>query len=60
MKVNNDGHFVNDLSGTRGVYQAGIRAIFTENLSGQLSSGYGNGANIESPWSTSAGISWTF
>lgn len=60
VKVNNDGHFVNDQSGTRGVYRAGIRAKFTENLSGQLSASYGNGAGVESPWSASAGISWSF
>ena len=28
VKVNNDGNFVNDLSGRRGIYQAGIKASF--------------------------------
>ncbi|WP_448885080.1 autotransporter outer membrane beta-barrel domain-containing protein [Citrobacter telavivensis] len=60
VNVNDDGHFVNDLSGTRGVYQAGIRAKFTEDLSGHLSASYGNGANVESPWRAAAGISWSF
>lgn len=60
VKVNNDGHFVNDQSGMRGVYQAGIRAKFTDNLSGHISAGYGNGADIESPWRVAAGMSWKF
>ena len=29
VKVNNDGNFVNDLSGRRGIYQAGIKASFS-------------------------------
>ncbi|EMB4689414.1 autotransporter outer membrane beta-barrel domain-containing protein [Citrobacter farmeri] len=45
---------------TRGVYQTGIRAKFTEDLSGHLSASYANGANIESPWRAAAGISWSF
>ncbi|WP_250385660.1 autotransporter outer membrane beta-barrel domain-containing protein, partial [Escherichia coli] len=34
VKVNNDGNFVNDLSGRRGIYQAGIKASFSSTLSG--------------------------
>ncbi|HEM6741401.1 TPA: autotransporter outer membrane beta-barrel domain-containing protein [Citrobacter farmeri] len=60
IKVNDDGRFVNDLSGTRGVYQTGIRAKFTDDLSGHLSASYANGANIESPWRAAAGITWSF
>lgn len=60
VNVNNDGHFVNDLSGTRGVYQAGLRAKFTEDVSGFMSASYSQGANVESPWRAAAGISWSF
>lgn len=60
VKVNNDGKFVNDQSGTRGVYQAGLRAKFTNVLSGQLSASYGNGAGVEEPWHAAAGVSWSF
>ncbi len=44
VKVNDDGKFNNDVAGTRGVYQAGIRSSFTPTLSGHLSVSYGNGA----------------
>ncbi|WP_148292455.1 autotransporter outer membrane beta-barrel domain-containing protein, partial [Escherichia coli] len=40
VKVNNDGNFVNDLSGRRGIYQAGIKASFSSTLSGHLGVGY--------------------
>ena len=40
VKVNNDGNFVNDLSGRRGIYQAGIKASFSSSLSGHLGVGY--------------------
>ncbi|MCV5057435.1 autotransporter YejO [Escherichia coli] len=60
VKVNDDGKFNNDVSGTRGVYQAGIRSSFTPTLSGHLSVSYGNGAGVESPWNTQAGVVWTF
>ncbi len=36
VKVNSDGNFVNDLSGRRGIYQAGIKASFSSMLSGHL------------------------
>ncbi len=36
VKVNDDGKFNNDVAGTRGVYQAGIRSSFTPTLSGHL------------------------
>ncbi|MGK4301795.1 autotransporter outer membrane beta-barrel domain-containing protein, partial [Klebsiella pneumoniae] len=52
--------FNNDVAGTRGVYQAGIRSSFTPTLSGHLSVSYGNGAGVESPWNTQAGVVWTF
>lgn len=60
VKVNNDGDFVNDLSGKRGVYQAGIKASFSNTLSGHLGISYGNGAGVESPWNAVAGMSWSF
>ena len=44
VKVNNDGNFVNDLSGRRGIYQAGIKASFSSSLSGHLGVGYSHGA----------------
>ncbi|XPE50466.1 autotransporter outer membrane beta-barrel domain-containing protein [Shigella flexneri] len=49
-------NFNNDVAGTRGVYQAGIRSSFTPTLSGHLSVSYGNGAGVESPWNTQAGV----
>ncbi|HGV3795263.1 TPA: autotransporter outer membrane beta-barrel domain-containing protein [Escherichia coli] len=52
--------FNNDVAGTSGVYQAGIRSSFTPTLSGHLSVSYGNGAGVESPWNTQAGVVWTF
>ncbi|BEC36501.1 putative uncharacterized outer membrane protein YejO [Escherichia coli] len=60
VNVNDDGKFNNDVAGTRGVYQAGIRSSFTPTLSGHLSVSYGNGAGVESPWNTQAGVVWTF
>ena len=36
VKVNNDGNFVNDLSGRRGIYQAAIKASFSSTFSGHL------------------------
>ena len=60
VKVNDVGKFTNDVAGTRGVYQAGIRSSFTPTLSGHLSVSYGNGAGVESPWNTQAGVVWTF
>nr|UGJ64190.1 autotransporter outer membrane beta-barrel domain-containing protein [Escherichia coli] len=60
VKVNDDGKFNNDVAGARGVYQAGIRSSFTPTLSGHLSVSYGNGAGVESPWNTQAGVVWTF
>ena len=60
VNVNDDGKFNNDVAGTRGVYQAGIRSSFTPTLSGYLSVSYGNGAGVESPWNTQAGVVWTF
>ena len=50
VKVNSDGNFVNDLSGRRGIYQAGIKASFSSTLSGHLGVGYSHGAGVESPW----------
>ncbi|PDV16483.1 autotransporter outer membrane beta-barrel domain-containing protein [Escherichia coli] len=60
VKVNSDGNFVNDLSGRRGIYQAGIKASFSSTLSGHLGVGYSNGAGMESPWNAVAGVNWSF
>ncbi|EJV3615957.1 autotransporter outer membrane beta-barrel domain-containing protein, partial [Escherichia coli] len=56
----NDGNFVNDLSGRRGIYQAGIKASFSSTLSGHLGGGYSHGAGVESPWNAVAGVNWSF
>lgn len=47
VKVNSDGNFVNDLSGRRGIYQAGIKASFSSTLSGHL----GVGITVVPVWS---------
>ena len=60
VKVNNDGNFVNDLSGRRGIYQAGIKASFSSTLSGHLGVGYSHSAGVESPWNAVAGVNWSF
>ncbi|ELX2369138.1 autotransporter outer membrane beta-barrel domain-containing protein [Salmonella enterica] len=60
VDVNHDGHFTNDLSGTRGVYQTGLRAQVTPNLTAHVSASYAQGANIESPWIANAGVAWSF
>ncbi|WP_407907676.1 autotransporter outer membrane beta-barrel domain-containing protein, partial [Escherichia coli] len=58
--VNNDGNFVNDLSGKRGIYQAGIKASFSSTFSGHLAVDYSSGAGVESPWNAVAGVNWSF
>ncbi|MEJ1608970.1 autotransporter outer membrane beta-barrel domain-containing protein, partial [Escherichia coli] len=60
VKVNSDGNFVNDLSGRRGIYQAGIKASFSSTLSGHFGVGYSHGAGVESPWNAVAGVNWSF
>ncbi|EPF2244841.1 autotransporter outer membrane beta-barrel domain-containing protein [Citrobacter werkmanii] len=60
VDVNDDGHFTNDLSGTRGVYQVGLRAQLAPRLNAHISAAYAQGANVESPWIANAGISWSF
>lgn len=60
VKVNNDGNFVNDLSGRRGIYRAAIKASFSSTFSGHLGVGYSHGAGVESPWNAVAGVNWSF
>ena len=60
VKVNSDGNFINDLSGRRGIYQAGIKASFSSTLSGHLGVGYSRGAGVESPWNAVVGVNWSF
>lgn len=60
VNVNEDGHFTNDLSGTRGVYQVGLRAQLAKHLTAHLDAAYAQGANVESPWMANAGVSWSF
>ena len=60
VKVNNDGNFVNDLSGRRGIYQAAIKASFSSTFSGHFGVGYSHGAGVESPWNAVAGVNWSF
>lgn len=52
--------FKNELSGSRGVYQAGVRAALSSALSLHVSAGYMQGRHIESPWSATAGVNWRF
>ncbi|RRZ91564.1 autotransporter outer membrane beta-barrel domain-containing protein [Erwinia sp. 198] len=52
--------FNNELSGSRGVYQAGVRAALSSTLSLHASAGYMQGRHIESPWSATAGVNWQF
>ncbi len=60
VDVNSDGHFQNDTSGTRGVYQAGLRAQFSPRLTAHIDASYAEGSHIESPWIAHAGIAWSF
>mgnify|MGYP003365311193 CR=1 FL=1 len=60
VDVNSDGHFDNDLSGTRGVYQLGLNARLTKTLNAHAGAAYAQGANVESPWAASAGLAWSF
>ncbi|MGR7464154.1 autotransporter outer membrane beta-barrel domain-containing protein [Klebsiella aerogenes] len=60
VDVNSDGHFQNDTSGTRGVYQAGLRAQFSPRLTAHIDASYAEGSHIESPWIANAGIAWSF
>ena len=60
VKVNEDGDFVNEVSGTSGVYQAGVKASLSEDVSGHVMVSYGEGAGVESPWNVRAGFSWRF
>ncbi len=57
--VNGD-RFTNDLSGTRGVYHAGVHSQLTSTLAMQVNAGYQEGSHIESPWSGQIGMSWQF
>ena len=59
VKVNDD-RFVNDLSGTRGVYQFGVNARLTPSLSLHVDAGYMQGSGVESPWAVGVGGSWSF
>nr|WP_256859346.1 autotransporter outer membrane beta-barrel domain-containing protein [Salmonella enterica] len=60
VTINNRDRFNNDLSGMRGVFQTGVHAKITDNLTGHLSAGYGDGAGVQSPWRATAGMSWSF
>lgn len=60
VKVNNDGNFVNDLLGRRGIYQAAIKALFSSTFSGHFGVGYSYGAGVEFLWNAVAGVNWLF
>ncbi|EHO4505538.1 pertactin family autotransporter, partial [Salmonella enterica] len=60
VTINNRDRFNNELSGMRGVFQTGVHAKITDNLTGHLSAGYGDGAGVQSPWRATAGMSWSF
>ncbi len=59
VRINGES-FKNELSGSRGVYQAGVRAALSSTLSLHVSAGYMQGRHIESPWSATAGVNWRF
>ena len=58
VETNHDGHFANDLSGTRGSYQGGVRSQLTPRLAAHIDATCANGAGIASPWSFNAGVSY--
>ena len=60
VDVNDDGHFTSDLSGTRGVYEFGLRAQVTDRMTAHMNASYANGAGVESPWVANAGFAWSF
>lgn len=60
VDVNDDGHFTNDLSGTRGLYEVGLRTQLTHNMTAHVNASYANGAGVESPWVANAGVAWSF
>lgn len=59
VKVNSDGNFVNDLSGRRGIYQAGIKASFSSMLSGHLGVGI-TVVRCGIPVECGGGVNWPF
>jgi outer membrane autotransporter protein len=59
VTVNRD-RLSNDLSGTRGIYQAGINAWMSERVKVQLEASYLHGRRIEAPWTLHAGLSYAF
>ncbi len=59
VKVNDD-NFVNDLSGTRNVYQAGINAQITPSLSISADANHITGTHVESKWTGNLGLAYSF
>ncbi|GKX58484.1 autotransporter outer membrane beta-barrel domain-containing protein [Leminorella grimontii] len=59
VRVNDDG-FTNDLSGVRGIYQAGVDARLSRSLSAHASGAYADGKNVEAPWAVNIGFSYSF
>jgi outer membrane autotransporter protein len=59
VKVNED-HFTNDLSGTWGVYQVGVDARLTNNVTVHADTSYSHGSHVDAPWAASLGVSWSF
>lgn len=59
VRVNDDG-FTNDFSGQAGVYQVGVDAVMSKNLSLHADAGYSEGNHIESPWTGTVGVSYSF
>lgn len=59
VKINED-HLSTDLSGTRGVYQLGVEARITPQLTAQVQAGYAHGDHVDSPWNAGLGVAWTF
>ena len=60
VTINNTDHFQNNLSGSRGVLQTGIKVQSSDRLSFQLGASYSNGQYIESPWKINLGLSYNY
>lgn len=60
ITINRVDYFQNDLSGSRGVLQTGLKVGLSDALSLQLDAGYRNGRHIESPWVVNFNLSYSF
>ena len=58
VDINADGHFNNDLSGTRTEYRAGLRSQLTPRLTAYADTLFSTGAKTAPSWSAGAGLSY--